>query len=153
MSALGQYILTVSVAAVMTSLIRCILTEGLTGEVMKLISGLILAITMLSPLKRIDLSPDMLTGFMNSETADLYCDAGAAMAETAISDIIQQETEAYILSKANEWNAQIQVDVSVQERIPNAVQIHGNVSPEMQRRITLFMEQDLGIPREKQVWI
>lgn len=153
MSALGQYILTVSVAAVMTSLIRCILTEGLTGEVIKLISGMILAITMLSPLKSIDLSPDMLTGFMDSGTADFYCDAGAAMAETAITDIIKQETEAYILSKANEWNAQIQVDVSVQERIPNAVQINGNVSPEMQRRITLFMEQDLGIPREKQVWI
>lgn len=110
----------------------------------------------LSPLRRMELSSfsqkALLKALFDQGQGEIYCSVGVEMAEEAITDIIKQETEAYILAKAKEWNAPIRVDVTVQDRIPTYVTLTGTCSPGMEQRIRQFLTQDLGIPKENQKW-
>lgn len=155
MEALREYVLSVVSAAILCGMVCSISgTKGSTGAVLKLVSGLILTFAVIRPIAQVRL--EELTLF----TADLALEAEAASAmgeeiyKEYVSEIIKEETEAYILDKAQSLNAALTVDVRLDaQNIPEEVTVSGQFSPYAKQKLQSIIETELGIPKERQIWI
>ena len=77
------------------------------------------------------------------------------MAYQAMTELIKEKSQAYILDKAAELDASITADVTISEEElpkPLSVVISGQVSPYNRKRLESILETDLGIAKENQVW-
>ena len=100
MEALRQYVISVVAAAMLCGIVVRLFPNGSGKQVGKLICGLFLAYTVLSPISRVDFSnlPDFSLGYMGD--AEDAAAMGENLARDSMADIIKEETEAYILDKA-----------------------------------------------------
>ncbi|MBQ7329219.1 MAG: hypothetical protein IJX01_04855 [Oscillospiraceae bacterium] len=151
-----EYVLRIVAAAIV-----CAVASGLlgnktpAGRVVMLVSGILMAITIITPLSNITFSG--ISNFWDdlSEEASKYAQEGAYIAEKQEKDIIKSQTEAYILDKANRMGLQIAVEVELDghnRNIPCGVVISGNISPYSQIQLESYIEQTLGIAKENQKW-
>ena len=125
------------------------------GQIAKLLSGILLTVTVISPLT--NLSFQNLSDYINNLTndADSYVAEGTFAAQKELASIIKTETEAYILDKANQMGLQIAVEVVLDENnhsIPSSVTVTGNLSPYTKEALSSYIENTLGIAKEKQIW-
>ena len=76
------------------------------------------------------------------------------MAGEAEGNIIKSRVQAYILDKADSFGTSLEVEVILdQDHIPVSVELQGNISPYARAQLTEIIEEDLGIPKEHQLWI
>lgn len=157
MESIRQYFLTVIAAAAVCGCIHALFpNKGTFSAVMKLVTGLFLAVTIISPVTNLDFRG--YTSFFDeiSVEANRNTDYGKNVAQDATRSIIKTQTEAYILDKAASLKLDISVDVDVADEepwIPNGVTIIGSASPYTKKRLQQYIIQDLGIPEEKQIWM
>lgn len=157
MQDLGQYILSVGLAALLVGIIGEFSDKkSSTGMVTRMVCGLFLAFTVINPLT--DLNFGILETFAqnHSEDATSAVNTGTTLAEESMRQIIKQETEAYILDKARSLGCTLEVDVTVGEEaapVPESVQITGEVPIQIRRQLEVILEQELGISKENQQWI
>lgn len=157
MESIRQYILSVTAAAVICGIISALLgKKGTTGAIGKLLSGIFLAMVILRPLGKISLSD--LTEFTDSYAFQANCIAqeGESLANEALADIIKERTQAYILDKADALGVSVSVEVQLSRgtpQLPETVTVRGAVPPYQRRQLMDVLENDLGIPEEKQIWI
>lgn len=157
MNGIREYLLTVTAAAIVCSIAKHLAGDKSTaGKITKVVSGIFLTITVISPIKEFQLSKTdgLLDDFriMAYETAQ----SGADMANTAMGDIIKEKTEAYILEEAKKMDIDISVEVKLSESEPpkpDQVIITGIVSPYKKNVLSQYISDNLGISREKQKWI
>ena len=150
MNGLTQYILTVVTAAMLVGILQSLAGQGTMGTLTKLLGGVFLALTMLSPVLKLEI-PDPAEWF-----ADLALDGeslaaeGEAMAADAKEDIIRSQVEAYILDKAG---ADLTVSVELDaEGIPCGVTLTGDVSPRTKAQLSRMLAEELGLGEEVQQW-
>ena len=147
------YILSVTCAAALAAILRAIAGEGTMGKLTKLLSGLFLAVTVLSPLVKMEI-PDparWLEDYM--EEGEAAAQAGEAMAKDYSQSIISAELEAYILDKAASFGADLTVEVRLDDAgLPESVVLSGALSPADRQTLSRIMEVDLGIGEEAQTW-
>ena len=75
------------------------------------------------------------------------------MAREAERDIIKARIQAYILDKADSFGTQLDVEVILdQDNIPTSVELRGNISPYAKAQLTGIITENLGIPKEYQLW-
>lgn len=152
----AEYVLSVGTAAVIIGILTGFLdSKSSIGTLTRMVCGLFLVFTVLKPIDRINF------GHL-TEYADAFADEGEAtaargteMANDALRDIIKLQTEAYILDKAGSYNAELDVQVCVTETdcpLPESVRISGHVSPYVRSRLQQMISDELGIPKEKQLW-
>lgn len=66
---------------------------------------------------------------------------------------IQEQTQAYILDKANTLGMSLEVQVELDsDFIPWQVTLKGPVSPYARQQLKEVLKNELGIPEERQVW-
>lgn len=148
------YICTVTAAALVVAILTALSGSGTMGALVKLVAGVFMALTVVSPLLKLEL-PDpqaWMSGFeIDGEAAAA---SGQALADEAYQAIIKQRTEAYILDKAARYGADLEVEVTLDDQgIPVAVTLHGNVSPAARAALTKELALDLGLGEEVQQWI
>ena len=154
MEALRQYVISVVAAAMLCGIVTRLFPQGNAKQVGKLICGLFLAYTVLSPISRVDFSrlPDFSLQCM--EDGEEAAAMGENLARDSMADIIKEESEAYILDKAADLHANLTVEVTIGEgSLPAAVTISGEASPYARRQLQAMIESDLGISKENQKWI
>ena len=157
MDSIRQYFLTVITAAAICGCLNALFHgKGTFGTIIKLLTGIFLAVTIISPVTKLDLRN--YTSFFDeiSAEAKLNTDFGAGMAQDATRSIIKSQTEAYILDKAASLKLEVTVDVEVDSTgswVPCGVTITGPALPYAKRRLQQYIVQDLGIPEEKQKWM
>ena len=120
-----------------------------------LLSGVLMVVTLIAPLR--DISFPGITEYLNglSYDASIYVGDGKAMAENQTADIIKAQTEAYILDKANRMGLEIAVEVELdgnKGNIPCGAAVSGKLSPYAREQLSSYMEDTLGIAKEKQTW-
>ncbi len=157
MDHIRSYLLSVIVAALICSILSALPGKnGTLNAVRKTLCGIFMSVTLISPLTALRM-PDL----------DQYLDAfrwdaaeavqtGESMSRQTAAQIIKQQTAAYILDKAKQMGATLEVTVTLsdgQPQIPCSVSISGMVSPYLRQRLTDMIEQDLQIKREDQHWI
>ncbi len=156
MEAVGQYILSVTAAAVICGLLGKLLPKGGTAaSVGKLLMGLFLAVTILSPWAGLQVSKwDDLTGGFYQQAQEAAQD-GKQQSQESLCAIIKQRCEAYILDKAGDLHLDVEVSVTLTDDsvpAPSSVTITGAAAPYAKARLQDIIAQDLGIPKEKQLW-
>ncbi len=156
MEHIREYILSVTAAAMICSILRSIVGEkGSAAGILKVISGLFLAFTMVRPLADIQINefPSMFSEF--SSDAGAAVEDGIDYAQSAKARRIKEQAEAYILDKASRFGAAITVEVLLHEEtlVPVGCIVQGEVSPYTRRQLKQIMEADLGIREEDQQWI
>lgn len=157
MSGFAQYILSVGCAAIACAVAQSTIgKEGAVGTVMKTVTGLLLTFTILQPItnQEITWNDSILTEI--GQRAEAVCEDGDAIRTSAFRDVIKQETEAYILDKADELQLHIEVEVAVSEDavpIPDGVTIKGPASPYAKMQLLTVLTKDLGLKEENILWI
>ena len=156
MESIRQYILSIIAAAIICGIINAWFgSKGAAGTVIKLVAGLFMTVTLLSSATHIQLT-DFALGLSDiSATGQNYAQAGQINASEAISDIIKQQTQAYILDKAASMELNLEVEVTLSETdppAPDSVVLKGQVSPYAKIQLTEFIFNQLGIAKENQIW-
>ena len=147
------YILCVISAAVLAAILRTLAGEGTTGKLMKLLTGLFLAVTVLSPLVQLEI-PDP-TDWLEDYMADgeAAARAGEAMAKEYSGGLISAELEAYILDKAAALGCDLTVAVRLSDGgLPELAALSGEISPGDKAELSRMMAEELGIGEEAQNW-
>ena len=150
MNGLTQYILTVVTAAMLVGILQSLTGQGTMGTLTKLLGGVFLALTMLSPVLKLEI-PDLAEWF-----SDVVMDGeslaaeGEAMAADAKEDIIRSQVEAYILDKAGvDLAVSVELDAA---GVPCGVTLTGDISPHTKNQLSRMLAEDLGLGEEVQQW-
>lgn len=156
MENIRSYILSVITAAIIVSAVKSILGDkGSMGALVRLIGGLFLTFTLLSPVVRLDFSgiADSLEEYLIQGQA--LAVSGEVMGQAEYRKLVKQQTEAYIQDKANKLGLSLQVEVTLGEDdpVPEEVTLRGAVSPGMKGKLQQVLLEELGIPKERQLWI
>ena len=157
MDEIRHYLISVTACAII-----CGIVTGLSGKnsahgtIIKLISGLFLALTVISAWVKVQLID--FSDYMDSFSceASVWAADGESIAYGELSAIIKEQTEAYILDKAISMGLNIEVEVTLDSSnppIPSAVSINGSISPFSKEKLSRYIADDLGIPEESQLWI
>lgn len=153
MEALRQYVISVVAAAMICGIVTGLFPAGTGKQVVKLICGLFLAYTVLSPVSRMDFSELTNFSLRCMDDAEEAAAVGENLTRNSMADIIKAESEAYILDKAADLHANLTVEVTVsEENLPASVIISGEASPYARRQLQTIIESDLGISKENQQW-
>lgn len=156
MAVIREYLLSITAAGILCSVIKRMLGQkGTSVSVGKLITALFMVITVISPIKHILSIDDFNFSMHFRQEAENVVQEGENFASTSIRKVIEERTEAYILDKAKEIGAEIDVTVYLTEDVypvPHRVRICGDVSPLQKQNIRKLL-RELGIAEEEQEWI
>lgn len=155
MEALRQYIISVVTAAILCGILTGIVHKGISKEVIKLICGAFLAITLLRPVLNIQGFDFSDFGISYSQEAAEAAAQGENYSTEAVADIIKAETESYILDKAGELNLSVRVEVSLRDDgipIPTKVRLTGAATPLAKQKLEEVLTKELGIAKENLIW-
>lgn len=112
-----------------------------------------MAYTLIRPVLHLDFSSvTSFTGSFSSE-AEAAAHIGEEAATDELTAVIKAKTESYILDKAAAMEVDLNVEITLDSFIPTAVVLRGAVSPYARSTLTAWITQQLGIPKEAQVWI
>ena len=147
------YILSVTCAAILAAILRIMAGEGAMGKLTKLLSGLFLAVTVLSPLVKIQI-PDPVRWLEDYKAeGEAAAQAGEAMAKEYSEGIISAELEAYILDKAAALGCELSAEVRVDDGgLPERVMLSGEISAADRAALSRMLVQELGIGEEAVIW-
>ena len=149
-----SYIFSVCAAALIASILTTLAGSGSGGKLLKMLSGLFLAVTVMAPLVHLELpDPSAWIEDFSREGREAAAD-GELMAREYSSAIISAEMEAYILDKAAQVGADLDVAVTLDEGgFPERLTLTGTVSPHARESLSRCMEEELGVGEEAQVWM
>lgn len=156
MSEITKYLFSLVCASIIVSVaITFSSKNAVIGAVIKLLSGLYLVITLVSPLLHIEIE-DLTSWFdyMHTDTQMLVV-SGEEMSANAMDEIIIEQTQAYILDKAAALKISPSVEVILSEndqRVPYAVVLSGDASPYAKQKLQQIIADELGIAKENQTW-
>ena len=148
-----SWLLGIVLTSLAGGLARQLAPQGKEQIMVRLVSGLLLALAILRPLASqdwADLELPAVPAFQAGEQAAVY----RKNQQDALSAIIAEKTEAYIWDKANRLGLTCTVTVTTAAGesgipLPDAAVIRGPYSGELARCI----EEEVGIPAEKLIWL
>lgn len=153
MEALRQYIISVVAAALLCGIVTGLMPQGRSSQIIRMVCGLFLAYTVLAGLTGLDLQIpdwDVLAVTDARQAAAL----GESLGEVALTQVIKEQTEAYILDKAAALGLSLEVEVSLDEsQVPQSVVLEGQASPYERQQLQNTIARELGIAKENQQWI
>lgn len=153
---LRKYLLSVVGAAIICATVKALVgRKSGSGHLIYVISGLFLAITVITPIIKLEL-PDF-SNYMDTVAtqSSSAVDAGVLYSEKEIAQLIKDKTEAYILDKAELLGVRLRVNVILTDAnppVPEQVHLSGNISPYAKTQLMQYISEQLGIPEEAQRW-
>lgn len=156
MEKLSAYVLSVTCAALILGILKGILNDKSgASALLRMLGGLFLTLAIISPITKFDLSN--LTNFAGdlSDAGQNAAAEGEQIGKAEYRSIIKASTEAYILDKAQTYQAELAVEVSLCDdtAVPVHARLQGDISPYGKNQMQQMMEDDLGIAKENQLWI
>ena len=156
MEALRQYAFSVIGGAMVCGVILGMVPKGATQELLKLLCGIFLSVSILSPIAgiRFDFFPDDLLTDPRQEAQEAVS-MGETYSRNLLAQCIKETSEEYILDKAAAMDAAVKASVTVSEDpipVPVAVILWGQISPAAKERLGRIICDGLGISKENQQW-
>ena len=153
MQQLGQYVVSITSVALISGILLSVLQEESTRSLIRLLSGVILITTALSPLKDA-VFPDMTEfayGFF--QEGQEVAAQGSLLAEEERTIRIKEALEEYISDKASAMGADIHISVHLDGAgVPASVQITGDADIGIRWELETLITKELGIRKENQQW-
>ena len=156
MSEIGQYLLSIVAAAVIVAVSNTMIeSKGAIGSIIKFITGLALAMIVVSPWSDFQISEfDSIYASAETEAVSVASE-GQQLSQNKIAELINQQLLAYILDKAAVLGLDVSVDVILSDETPPSIcniTIVGAVSPYAKKRLTQILCKDLGVTEECLIW-
>ncbi len=157
METIRQCIISITAAGLICGCISAMVSKkGVYGTIIKLLTSIFMVLTVISPWTNLKF-PDYSDFWedMSANSSAVVLD-GTKMAQEATIGIIKANAEAYILDKATALGLDVDVEVSVDSTsalIPDGVVITGAVSPYLKTQMQQYITENLGIPKENQIWM
>lgn len=153
MGVVREYLISVTAAALICSVAVKLVRNGTVGAVIKLLTGILMALVVLMPLLQIRLGNlELYIDDVRSE-AGIVAGNGETMAKKAMEEIISQRVQTYILDKAGSLGAVLSVHVGLEDCVPCCVTLEGSISPYSKSVLQEYIRTQLGIDVEDQIWI
>ena len=157
MEALAQYILTVTSAAMIFGILQSLLDKkGSAAALIQFIGGLFLAFTVIKPVANLNFEIPTDIPFYLSVEGIRISEQGQEIAHSQLYNSIKQRCETYILDKALDYQTPLGVQIQLSQDnvpIPIAVCLKGSTSPFVKNSLQVWLEENMGISRENQLWI
>ena len=156
MQGIREYLLSITGAAIICAIAKHMVGQkGSAEKIIHIISGLFLAVTMVSPV--LNLRIGSVENFFDGIhfDAEAFAAEGSQMANDALNDIIKEQIRAYILDEATRLGTQMDVEVKLSDSNPpelSQVIIKGSVLPYQKNRISVYLSEYFGISQEQQIW-
>ena len=148
------YVIRLTVVAMAIGILLPLVSSGSAKAVIRLCGGILLTVIALTPLTGLSM-PD-ISDWISPEITEGESVAamGSDAAQTARDEVIIRQLSAYILDKAATLGLEVTAELKLDHRgIPESVQIQGEIPDALRSRLSAILEQELGIPKEKQEWI
>ena len=150
------YLLSLVAAALIIAVVQAIIpSKSTTGAATQLLTGLFMVITLFVPLKSVNISGfrDLLPEIQAYSKE--YTEAGEDYYTDAVGQVITEQTRAYICDKATQLGVTAEVEVTLSAdslHIPWSVHIKAVASPYAKSALAQYIEDTIGIPKERQTW-
>lgn len=158
MESISAYIISVIAVCLCSAILRKVVGEkGTNAAVMNALCGVVLAITVIAPVIRVDISDigDFIEGIQADSSS--YVQYGTDLSEQELRSVITEQAQAYIFQEAATYNCNItDVEISLSEDkvpTPDSVKITGAYSPQIKNQLSGMIASKLGISKENQEWI
>ncbi len=157
MDRLNGYVLCIGACAILIGILSELSNpKSGAGAVFRISAGLFLILQILLPVS--DLHPESWMDYFDRIMAQGEAESclGTDYASNEMAGIITDRTRAYILDKAQAYRADLSVEVELDDSripVPVAVTVSGQISPYGKNAIQKIIASDLGIPKERQLWI
>lgn len=149
MSGLTAYLMRLICAAFVCAFVQSV--AGSSQGLRRLIAGIFLTLTALSPMGDLEL-PDFDLDRLRADAQAAVME-GERQAEEMQTDIIMEACEAYIWNKAAGMGLELQIHLELDgQSLPCSVELTGAASPRERRLLTQMITQDLGMEREDVIW-
>lgn len=157
MENIRQYLLRMICAALLIAVVTAFFDKkSSSGAVMRIISTSFILIAAISPFVHFDFHGLREYWDSISMTAEINSLTGQQVKKDASGEIIKQEIASYILDKAVQYHADLQVNVILADdalQSPQYIEIEGNISPYGKAQLQTMISNNLGVPKENQRWI
>ena len=153
MGVLREWLTSLVAVSMLLSVAQTLVPEGSIRKIASFTGGLILLVVLLRPLlgadlSRLDLHLEDYERAIGQRQEEL-----ASAGEAELAGIIEERTAAYISDKADTLGLAVKVQVETKPAgdgvpVPWRAELWGPRSP----ALATYMEEELGIPGERQVW-
>ena len=153
MAALREWITSIVVVTMLLSVAQTLIPEGAVRKISTFTGGLILLVALLQPILGADLSRLDLRLEPYEEAVQTRQEELEEARKSELADIIGARTAAYISDKADALGLSVTVQV-ITESGPDGIPVPASaeITGQPSEALAAYMEQELGIPRERQVW-
>lgn len=155
--ALGEWVKTLVAAAIFAGAALSLTPKGPAKAAVGFVCAVMLTLALLQPLTKLE--PDALAEAAAAEQLRSRGKAAKAAADAQLLFrlIIMEETEEYILNKADLLDIEgLTVEVMLKQGdtypYPHSVRLTGEATPEAREKLGHWLEGELGIPAARQSW-
>ena len=149
MTFLRSWLLSVTACAVLVSIVQQLTDGGTMKKIVRFVGGMVL----LRPLLSLTFDLPELDGGHYREAVEALKQTLNAEQDSALSDSIAAQTQAYIEDKASSLGLSVRAEVQTALRdgvpFPDSVTLYGENSA----ALGAYIVQELGIAEENQLWI
>lgn len=156
MNAIKTYLLRLILCGFLVTLSGALVRGRRTARAVALCGGCLMILTSLRPLMQVDLSrlPDLVTGLTRSQREA----AAREKNEALLRSLVEAQSTEWIEAKAAELGFVVHAEVAAEEAeagtyIPASVTITGNWAVDQREALAAVLEDELGIPPERQRWV
>ena len=156
MKFLSEYLLKVISAAAFCSLVRTIAPTKGAGRVVRFSAGLVLILCVVAPVLRLD--ADQIVSYI-AQSLRIEEEARTGLeipSKDLTAELISRKMRTYVLDKADELGAQIEVEVSIDSAgafpYPDGIKITGSMNAIQRQELERYISNVLAIPADRQVY-
>ena len=151
MAAARAWLTAVVSVTLLLSVVQTLTPKGSLREIASFVGGLLLLAVLLRPLGSVDLSAVSLNLDAYRQTVEQRQAELEQEGQKELVGLIEAELESYISDKAEDLGIRVQVTVELDGSgvpAPVSVELTGPRSEALSR----WLETELGVPAERQVW-
>lgn len=152
MEAVREWLTTVVTVTMLLSVAQTIIPEGRIGKIFSFSSGLVLMLVLIQPVLEIDMDHMVFRSEAYGEQIRVCREKLEQNARAEWETIIEQETAAYILDKADALELEISAEVRAETGADGLPVLTAELAGEPSEVLAEYLAEELGIPRERQVW-
>ena len=155
MDSVRDYLVSIVAVTLICSAVSGLLQNSAAKGLVKILSGMVLTMSIAAPLWKIDISIPNLSSTQLFDQMNEAVSEGEKISRTSLHQVIKEHTEAYILNKARDLNVPVSVEVILSKEdppVPQGAVISGKVTPYAKKQLQEILEKELAITKENQEW-
>lgn len=154
MNSVRNYLLSIVAACMISAIGNTFVRNRTVERVLHLVSGVLILLTVVSPLLKIR-SDDVTDFFRTGEETKVSAEAVKEKNQKLLAEQVQLSTEKHIETIAAEFGFQVRAKVEVRmDDLPQpcSVELIGAATSEQMKQLSDYIETGLAIPIENQTW-